>query len=481
MSKSLGKNVILNGIRTTLSLLFPLITYPYITRVLSPEGVGQANYSNSIANYFILLAALGISSYAVREGSKLRNSKEEFSCFANEMFSISLLACAFSYFCLFILLVSSRYLDPYRVIILIYSVEMLFKAIGIEWYYTVYEDFLYITIRSIAFQILSIILLFVMVRNPDDVVNYALVQVIACAGSNILNLIHACGNFKFRFIISQDMLKHMTPILLIFSTTLASCIYVNSDTTMLGIFSGNAEVGYYSVATKLYKIIKSVINSIAVVYSARLAFSYYSDKRIYNNIINDAYHLISVLTIPIAVGGALVSSDIIIVLSGESYLAANMGMKLLMISLIPATLGNLLCSGALIVVKREKVMLVATTFGALLNIILNFYCIPKMGCTGASITTLLTETTVLIILFIAAQKYVTPKFRGKYFIKPLLSCIWFVPVCCFFSNLIVNVFVRLSVTIIICCILYILSLIVLQDDMIIYLIKIIKKKILAII
>ena len=189
-NKSLTKNAILNGIRNGLNLLFPLITFPYVSRVLQVEKLGEYNFANSVISYFVLLAGLGISSYAVREGAKLREDKDKFNFFTSSVFTINVLSTVISYICLFGCLWILESLHKYSMLILVFSIQIIFITIGVEWVYSIYEEYLYITLRGILFKILSIIFLFIFVKTEEDVIAYAGITVFASVGSNLLNFIN---------------------------------------------------------------------------------------------------------------------------------------------------------------------------------------------------------------------------------------------------------------------------------------------------
>lgn len=189
--KSLAMNAFLNSFRSVMNIIFPLITFPYVSRILTVEGMGIYNFSSSIVNYFMLIAALGISTYAIREGAKYRTDKSKITQFSSEMFTINLCSTVLAYLLLFLCLIVFSKLRNYTICILIFSLQIFFTTIGTEWIYQIYEDYSYITVRSIIFQIISIILLFTFVKGPDDYLNYAGITVFSAVGSNILNFIHA--------------------------------------------------------------------------------------------------------------------------------------------------------------------------------------------------------------------------------------------------------------------------------------------------
>lgn len=219
-NRSLGKNAILNSIRQLLNVVFPLITIPYTSRVLSVNSMGIYNFSSNYASYFLLLASLGIQTYAVREGAKYRDNPSRISDFSSQIFTINIISTIASYIVLIITL-QFPFFKKYILTIIVFSLQIIFTTIGTEWIYTIYEDFTYITARSILFKVLSIVLLFVFVREPNDFLSYASVTVFASVGSNVLNYIHAKSIVKIRITNDFSQLKpHIKPIFTIFSPVL---------------------------------------------------------------------------------------------------------------------------------------------------------------------------------------------------------------------------------------------------------------------
>lgn len=480
--KSIKVNILFNSIRTCLTLIFPLITFPYITRILSPEGIGKINFSYSIANYFILLAALGISTYAIREGTKYRDDREKFNDFANQMYSVNIISSIFAYIILMGLLVCVSKFQSYRLLIIIYSIEILFKTLGTEWVYNIYEDYVYITVRSFIFQLVSIIFMFIFVKSSADIYWYVLAQVIASAGSNVLNIINVKKYCKLRFVLSKELISHIKPILIIFSATLATMIYVNSDVTMLGIMTNDKEVGYYTVATKAYKIIKSVLNSIVIVYSARLCYTFVNNKEKYKENLNTSIKLIITLSIPIFIGSLIASKNIILVLSGSEYLKAETAMKVMMGSIIFAVLGSLLCNGVLLPANKENIILKTTSVGACINILLNTITIPKGGNLGAAISTLLSEGIIFFILIISIKNIEARYLEIKEICIHILQCI-FASLTFFIVNLFLdkiyinNLIINLVIQIVLCSIFYFVVLLLIHNKSMEILLVEIKKRI----
>ena len=188
--KSIKINLIMNTIKTLMSLIFPLITFPYASRILGATGIGRVNYASSIVSYFSMFAALGISTYAVREGARIRDDKEKFSKFSREMLNINLCTTFIAY-CALAVFLALPILGNYKKLLVISSLSIIFTTIGTEWIFTIKEEYAYITKRAILFQIISLILLFVLVKNKNDYYWYAALTVISSGGSAFFNLWHS--------------------------------------------------------------------------------------------------------------------------------------------------------------------------------------------------------------------------------------------------------------------------------------------------
>ena len=160
--RSLKFNSVVNLIKTILGIIFPLITFPYASRVLGATGIGKVDYANSISNYFILFASLGIATYTIREGAKVRDDKKKLDQLVTEIFVINSISTVVAYICLFICS-SLPVFKNYQELILLNGTIMIFDLIGVNWLFNIFEDYIYITVRTLAFQIISLVLLFVFV------------------------------------------------------------------------------------------------------------------------------------------------------------------------------------------------------------------------------------------------------------------------------------------------------------------------------
>ena len=406
MQKSIKKNAILNSVKQIMTIVFPLIIFPYVSRILSVENYGKINFSSSFVEYFYLIAALGIANYAVREGAYLRNNKQEFEIFANQVFTINLITTAISYGLLAMTLIFWTHISSYIMLIIIQSIGILFVALGADWINSIYEDYTYITVRYISMQLLSFIAIFLFVKNADDLYNYAWIIMISNVGANIMNIFYLKKYVKLKITGNINIKKHIVPMVILFANALAITIYVNSDVTLLGIFKGDTSVGIYSVAVKIYKIIKSLLNAVIIVTIPRLS-AYLGQKYM------DQYYdllrklLISLITIivPAVVGLFMLSKEIIYIIAGKEYILGMSAMQWLCIALMFAILASYFSNAVLLTNKLEKYTLQATIFSAIINIVLNIFLIPKMDYNGAAITTVISEICVFIICFRQAKYF----------------------------------------------------------------------------
>lgn len=421
--KSLGVNAALNGLRSVLNIIFPIITFPYVSRVLKVSELGKYNWSNSFVSYFILLAGLGISTYAVREGAKFRNDRQELDEFASQVFSINIISTIFSYIVLLLCLIFWHKLHAYSYAVLIFSFQIFFTTIGTEWIYTIFEEYTYITARSIVFKVLSFVLLFIFVRHPGDYLNYAAITVLSAVGSNILNYLHAKQFCTIRFTLKIDWQQHLKPILVIFASSVASQIYLSLDTTLLGLMQNNYVVGIYSVSNKMYGIVKNLIAAILTVTIPRFALLWGRRKiREYRSLLLEISDFLALISIPASAGVFMLAPQIILILSSHKYLRAVSSLQLLCPALIFSIFSWVFQSCVLIPAKREKKVLIVTIIGALVNFGLNLLLIPIMAENAAAFTTSLAEFISMVLSIYYSRDIIKGLFLSSFW-RNILSYI----------------------------------------------------------
>ncbi len=398
--KNIGINAVLSIVNSGLSILFPLITYPYVLRTIGTGGIGRVSYCASLINYFSLIAMLGVPVYGVSKGAKNRNDRIKFNNFVNEVFTINLCSTIVAYVLLFFLLMSGRFQDYERLLVL-QSMSMIFTTLSMDWIHTVYENFLFVAVRNIAIYIVSAVLLFLFVKKAEDFYWYASITVITNVMICAANWFCLFRYIKPKIVFRVDIVKHLKPLLLMFSNALAISIYVNFDITMLGLLKGDTTVGLYAAAVKVYITIKSMLSAVYAVAIPRLSF-YISENKsaAYRKLYTDLCGYLSILLVPVAVGMICLSREIIMVIGGVEFAEAASALRILSVSLVFAVYGGLVTSVMNISLSRERDNLFATILGASINCILNLVFILLLSQNGAAITTLISEIFVMLFCLI---------------------------------------------------------------------------------
>lgn len=399
--RSVKWNVVLNVIRMSLSVFFPLITFPYASRTLGAESLGTVNYTLTFVNYAALIAALGISPYAAREGARVREDKARIGQFTRQIFTLNLLTTLLAYVILFITVSLLGGLHPYWKLILIQSLSILFTTLSVEWLNVIYEDYLYTTIRGVATNLLTVVLLFLLVKRPEDYYLYAGLTVVSHAVVSIANYFHCRRYVAIGLTGKIDLKRHLRPILIFFASSLAVSIYVNSDSTMLGWMVGNVNVGLYSAAVKVYSMVKTVLAAMYGVTISRMAFYLSSnDQEAYRSLCRKVVNGINTVLLPGAFALFLFSKDIILILSGKEYETAGTALQTLSVGLVFAIIGGFIVTCVNIPNGREKINMYAAFGSAMINIVLNIFIIPSFQQNGAALTTVIAELVVCAVCFV---------------------------------------------------------------------------------
>ena len=407
VQKSIKKNAILNSIKTFLSLCFPLITFPYSTRILGPENIGKVNFAQSVVSYFSIFATLGIWSYAVREAAKVRDDRQKLNQFAFEIFTINMTATIGAYLLLFAATMAIPKLADYRMLILVCSMQIVFSTLGMEWIYSAMEDYFYTTVRSLAFQILSLTLLFLLVKAKSDYLWYAAIHVIASVGSNLFNFVHARKYISFRHCGKRVIKKHLKPILTLFAFAIASSIFTTLDTTMLGFLSDDTQVGYYAAGLKLVRMIRNLFPAVFTVLFARLAYYHaHGDEESIATLSQKTLCFNFCFALPIATGLFLLMNPLILLFCGTAYLATIPVARIMCPFIVFSACSGFLGGGILIAYGKESIYLLTIIIAAAIDFLLNILLIPKHGANGAAFATLVTEAFILFFYLIYLRSFI---------------------------------------------------------------------------
>jgi O-antigen/teichoic acid export membrane protein len=416
------KNFLFNILLSVTNVLFPLITFPYVARVINPVGIGKVSFVESICRYAILVATLGIPIYGVREVAKFKDDKAKLSKLCNELISIHLISSLFiSLVYLILVLITPRLSDHLNFYIL--GLLLIFSNIfSVEWYFQGIEDFKFITIRTIVVRIVTTILVFFMVTRPEHSFNFFLLTVLTNLTISIINLWHASKQINLKFTFQYKNLKsHFTPLFLIFSTTISISIYVLLDTIMLGFLSDEKSVGLYSMALKISKIPLLFVSALGVVLIPQLSSSFNNnDMDRFKLLITKSINFVITFSFPIIFLIIGVSNNLILFFAGAPFLDAALSLKFLSILVLLIGISNIFGMQVLTPMGKDKYLTYSVLFGTVISISLNYFLIPLYHDLGAVITNVITEIIVTVMTFYYASKFIKIDINFSFTLKSFL-------------------------------------------------------------
>lgn len=415
--KSLARNYIFNFIKTFCGIAFPLITFIYSSRVLGAEGIGKVNFSKSVVAYFSMISMMGINQYGTREAAKLRDDRRKISTFVQEVVIINLITTVIAFVGLYITIRFLPKLSEYSVLIWINSVTIFMQGLGLEWLYQAEEEYEYITKRSILFQIIAVLALFIFVKDVEDLIKYTIINVFSTSGSYVLNFLYSKKYVDWRKSEEYRFYQHISGMLWLFAMAVSVELYTVLDTTMLGFISGDRAVGLYIAAIRVNKLSISLIIALGVVLVPRL--SYYighNEKQKMETLVCKGYNYVFLISIPLAVGLFCLSDNIVQLLSGMEYGESAICMRIMapIVVLIPFSV--MTNNQTFVPMGKEKMILVSTCIGAATNFISNFFLIPKYDQNGAALGTVVAESAVACVCIYNAIRVLNMKkvFAGYY-------------------------------------------------------------------
>lgn len=419
-------NFILNTIRMLLGMVFILLTTPYVTRVLGAESLGKVEYINSVITYFLLFTALGIPNYGLREVARYREDKNKLSKVVFELGIILFITTTIGYIVLLLFLYNTRLLEL-KNLVLIMSINLIFTNIGFEWFYQGIENQIYITIRYIIVRFICLVLLFFLVKNSNDYLKYGFISVLINSGSNILNFINLRKYINFKEIKFKELeiLKYIKPILIIFSASIATSIYLQLDIVMIGNIDKSA-VALYNVPNKIIRLILTTVTALGVVMLPRISNSYQkNDIESYKRYLNYSLNYILMISLPALCGTVLLSKNIILIMAGEKFISSIKTMNILAVIIFIVGMAYFLGYQLLYPRGLERYYTYSVIIAAIVNFIFNYIMIPKYLQNGAAMGTVIAESIgVIMMLYFSRNILKEIEFfsikRLKYFVATII-------------------------------------------------------------
>ncbi len=397
------KNFVYNLIYQLLIFIFPLITIPYVSRILGKDGVGIYSYTHSIVNYFMLITLLGINNHGNRSIAKTRGDKNELSKTFFSIYIIQLLSglLMIMMYILYMVFLNRQYTDIAWIQILF----ILSAVFDINWFFFGLEEFKITIARSTLVKIISLILIFLFVRTSNDVAIYALIMALSTLISQLLLIPFLIKRISLVRININDIKKHIKYVLLLFVPVIAVSVYRVMDKIMIGLLSSVDEVGLYEQSDKIILVPCTIITALGTVMLPRISNLVANDKR--NEILKYIYNSIKFvmfLSFPMCLGLIAVSNTFVPMFLGHSFIDAIFLVKCMSITILFASFANVLRTQYLIPYEKDKIYMCSILLGAFSNLICNIIFIPKFGAKGALIGTILAEFLVMLYQTVSVRK-----------------------------------------------------------------------------
>lgn len=463
MKKSITKNYVYNLIYQILLIIIPIITIPYISRILGAENIGIYNYTLSISAYFILFGSLGVSLYGQREIAYNQKDKYQYSKIFLELFILKSITMIISIILFYFAFVYNE--NNYNIYFKILILELIGNIFDISWFFQGLEEFKKTVTRNIFVKIIGLICIFVFIKTKEDLSKYFMIYVLSIFIANISLWIYIPRYIQKIEIKKINLFRHLKPTLILFIPQIAIQVYTILDKTMIGmIISNKSEVGFYSQSEKIIKLALTIITSLGIAMMPRIASIYAEgNRKKINEYLEKSFNFVMILSFPMIFGIAAVSQIFVPVFFGNGYEKVVILMIILSPIIFFIGLSNVIGQQYLLPTQRQKEYTSSVIIGAGVNFFVNMLLIPKFGAVGAAIGTIIAEFMVTIIQIICTRKdfnYKNIIFNSKNYI---VSSIAMFVTCKIFSEILTSNLISLILLIVIGTSVYFICLIVLKD------------------
>lgn len=426
MAQSVKVNYILNLINTGTQMLFPLITFPYVCRVIEADGIGQINFFQSIISYISLFTCLGIPMYAIREIARDRSDVVQMNRTAMEILLLHSMLTLGGYAIVAILCLTVPQIQVNIPLFLILSLTIFFTAIGCEWFYQGIEDFKYITIRGLIIKTVSVVLLFIFVKSKTDLLYYGCYTVFGVLGGNIFNFFRLRKYIHRENIIFSELhiKRHIKSVLKVFSFSVVTSIYLQLNTVLLGFMKNALAVGYFAAATKVMQMLLTMSASLGSVMMPRASHLIAENKEDeFNRLIQKSYDFTLAIALPITIGLILCAPSLITALCGVKFEHSILPSQIIAPIILMVAISNVFGIQVLFPKGKINIVTLCCGIGAVADLILNLCLIPFFSYIGTSIAYLGAEVATTVSMYFIGRKYIPIIYFKKSHLTYALGCI----------------------------------------------------------
>lgn len=393
---SLQFNYIMNLLFQFSTVFCSLLTYPYVSRILTSQGMGRVSFAVSFTEYFGLIAMLGIPTYGIRACARVLEDWKALSKTIQELFFLQFLMTGIALGCFLSAVATVPMLRQEKELYCIQAIVLVLNAFNLDWVYAALEQYDFIAIRTLCIRLIAVVCTFCLIHEKADYIKYALIMMLVNAVTQGVNLFSIRKYISFHFGKTFVPFRHIKPMFFCFGQAAAITVYTNLDIVMLGFFLGEEAVGIYNAAVRVKMILVHFITALGSVIFSRLSYYIKAGKQEQTaKVIRIALKFVLFLAACFFIFFAVEAKDCILLLSSREYLGAVSSMRMLMLTLLFIGCSNITGYGILMPTGREKQMLISVCAGAMADLILNAVLIPKFGILGAAIGTVCAEIAVI--------------------------------------------------------------------------------------
>lgn len=393
----LKKNLLYSSILTTSGYLFPLLTYPYVSRILGVDNIGICGFVDSIVNFFVLFSMMGVGSVGIREIAKYRNCSKQLARTFSGLFVLTVISTVIVLVVFLVVLNTVPVLYEYRMLLYVGAIKIILTPFLIEWFFSGIEDFRYITIRGLIIKCLYVISVFLFVQCVDDYMIYYGLTVGMVVVGGIFN-----WNYRRKFISltfhNLRLRKYLKSFMIMGCYLLLTSLYTSFNITYLGFVCGDREVGYYTTATKLYSIILAMFTAFTGVMLPRIS------SLVANNcmeevkaLIGKSFRILFMFCCPLVIFSILFAAQIIEVISGAGYSGAIIPMRIIMPLMLIIGMEQILILQLLIPLKKDNYIITCSAIGACVGTVANLLLVHTYQSIGSAIVWVLSEISIFTV------------------------------------------------------------------------------------
>ncbi|AVL02774.1 oligosaccharide flippase family protein [Pediococcus pentosaceus] len=386
------KNYLYNASYQVFVLLIPLITTPYLARVLGPTGVGINAYTNSIIQYFILFGSIGVNLYGNRQIAFVRDDKDKMTKTFYEIFLMRIMTIVLAYAAFLIFLMTT---GSYHIYYLAQSVSIIAAAFDISWFFMGVENFGVTVLRNFVVKIVTLISIFTFVKSFDDLNIYIMILSLSLLIGNMTllpNLKRYIGKVKLK---NLRIWQHLKPSMVLFVPQIATQIYLVVNKTMLGSMTSVQSAGYFDQSDKMIKMILAVVTATGTVMLPHVANAFMKGEvEKTKQFLYNSFSFVTALSVPMMFGIAAVARKFVPLFFTDKFLAVTPLMMIESVVILLIAWSNALGTQYLLPTNQNGAFTKSVVLGAVVNIIVNIPFIMLWGALGATISTVLSELAV---------------------------------------------------------------------------------------